>query len=269
MFNNEEVIKMQNSYDFTVTHILNSIERETTKGWSFNANISDRYLVAVNLGGIGEYDINGHMIKVVENDLILFPPRTARKCVTDEFAPWHFISIGFDIEYKEGSELIVKDEPIVIHNVSRHITDIFKKIVNVRNTRSRFCNPLCNAYMQEILCYVAEHNEALSYNPSHYEKMEMIKKYITENHTKNLSVEELAAIAQLSPSHFRKIFREIVGMSATKYAIYMRINKAKDLLISGSANVSEAAFQSGFKDIYYFSAMFKKITGENPSKYLK
>ena len=44
---------------------------------------------------------------------------------------------------------------------------------------------------------------------------------------------------------------------------------AKDLLTSGSANVSEAAFASGFNDIYYFSAMFKKVTGENPSKYNK
>ena len=260
---------MQNSYDFTVKSIRNSIERETTKGWSFNATISECYLIAINMGGIGEYDISGHMIKVVENDLILFPPRTARKCVTDEFAPWHFISIGFDIEYAPESELIVKDEPVVIHNVSRQIIDIFKKLNNAWNTRSKLYRPLCNAYMQEILCYVAEHNEAILYNLGHYEKIEKVKKYINDNFTRTLTVDELSEIAGLSTSHFRKIFREIVGMSATQYAIYMRINKAKDLLVSGSANVSEAAFQSGFKDIYYFSSMFKKITGDNPSKYMK
>lgn len=260
---------MQNLYDFTVTRVSSSIERETTKGWSFNATISELYLVAINLGGIGEYDVSGHMIKVKENDLIMFPPRTARKCVTDEFAPWHFISVGFDIEYAEGSELIVKDNPIIIHNVSRQIIDLFKKINTAWKNRSKLYKPLCNAYVQEIMCYVAEHNEAVAYNPSHYAKIEKVKKYISDNFTNNITVEELAAIVDLSPSHFRKVFREIVGMSATQYTIYMRINKAKDLLVSGSANVSEAAFQSGFKDIYYFSSMFKKITGENPSKYLK
>lgn len=260
---------MQSLYDFKVKNIRNSIERETTKGWSFNATISEVYLVAINLGGIGDYDVSGHMIRVEENDLILFPPRTARKCVTDEFAPWHFISIGFDMEYADGSELVVKDKPVVIHNVSRQIIELFKKINNAWNNRQKFYKPLCSAYMQEIMCYVAEHNETVAYTPGHYEKIEKIKKYIGENYTKTLSVEELAMIADLSPSHFRKIFREIVGMSATKYAINLRINKAKDLLVSGSANVSEAAFQSGFKDIYYFSTMFKKITGENPSKYLK
>lgn len=259
---------MKSLYDFNVKRVYNSIERETTKGWSFNATISERYLMAINLGGIGEYDVSGHMIKVVENDLIIFPPRTARKCVTDEYAPWHFISIGFDIEYAPESELVVKDSPVVIHNVSRQIIDIFKKLNNAWNTRSKLYRPLCNAYMQEILCYVAERNDAVGYNPNHYAKIEKIKNYISKNFTKSISVEELADIAELSTSHFRKIFREIVGMSATQYAIYMRINKAKDLLISGSANVSEAAFQSGFKDVYYFSAMFKKITGENPSKYL-
>ena len=265
----EEVVRMQNSYDFSVTHVYNSIERKTTKGWSFNATISEHYIIAINLGGIGEYDISGHMIKVVENDLILFSPRTARKCVTDEFSPWHFISISFDIEYGEGSELIVKDEPVVIHNVSRQISELFKKINNARKSRSKIYRPLCNAYIQEILCYVAEQNEAVAYNPVHYAKIENVKKYINDNFTKNISVDELAEIAGLSPSHFRKVFREIVGMSATQYAIYMRINKAKDLLASGTVNVSEAAFQSGFKDIYYFSSMFKKITGENPSKYFK
>lgn len=128
---------------------------------------------------------------------------------------------------------------------------------------------MCRAYVQNILCRLIQINDSIKYNPSHYAKIELVKKCINENFTKNMSVDELADIAGLSPSHFRKIFREIVGMSATQYAIYLRINKAKDLLISGSANVSEAAFQSGFKDVFYFSSMFKKVTGENPSKYLR
>jgi len=260
---------MKGKYDFKVLNVGNVIERETTKGWSFNATISERYIMAVNLGGIGEYDVNGHMIKVVENDVVIFPPRTTRKCVTDEFAPWHFISLNFELEYSDGSERIIENKPLVVHNVSRQIIDNFKKLNNTWNSRSMLYQPLCCAYVQELLCYIAELNEAVSYNPNHYAKIEMVKKYITDNFTKNISVEELAEIAGLSQSHFRKVFREIVGMSATQYAIYMRINKAKDLLISGSANVSEAAFQSGFKDVFYFSTMFKKITGDNPSKYLK
>ena len=260
---------MQGKYSFRVTDVGNAIERETTKGWSFNAVINEKYIMAINLGGIGEYDVNGHTIKVQENDVVLFPPRTTRKCVTDEFAPWHFISVSFELEYDDDSNRIVDDKPLVIHNVSRQIADNFKKIVSVWNSRSNLYMPLCCAYVQELLCYITELNEAVSYNPNHYAKIEMVKKYITDNFTRNISVEELAEIAGLSQSHFRKIFREIVGMSATQYAIYMRINKAKDLLVSGSANVSEAAFQSGFKDVFYFSSLFKKITGENPSKYLK
>ena len=265
----KEASAMNKFYDFRVSRVRNALERETTKGWSFNDTINERYIMAINLGGIGEYDINGHILKVVENDVVLFPPRTTRKCATDEYAPWHFISIGFDIEYREGSELLVEDKPLVIHNVSRQIIDIFKKMINVWGIRSKFYQPLCCGYVQEILCHLMELNEAVLYNPNHHAKIELVKKYISDNFTKNITVDELAEITGLSQSHFRKVFREIVGMSATQYAIYMRINKAKDLLISGSANVSEAAFQSGFKDIFYFSSMFKKITGDNPSKYLK
>ncbi|HHV97854.1 MAG TPA: helix-turn-helix transcriptional regulator [Clostridiaceae bacterium] len=53
------------------------------------------------------------------------------------------------------------------------------------------------------------------------------------------------------------------------YTYYIKINKAKDLLLSGECNVSEAAFSVGFENVHYFSRTFKKITGVNPSKYLK
>lgn len=256
-------------HNFVVTEIQNVIERETTKGWSFNTGLSDRYIMAINLGGIGEYDVNGQIIKVCENDVVLFPPRTARKCITDEYRPWHFISIGFCVKGLEGEEYVLDELPVVTRNVNRNTVSLLKKLSQTWSGKSSVHDLLCRTYLQEVLCNLIQINEAIAYNPAHYEKIEHIKNFINENYMKTLTVEELAAEAGLSQSHFRKIFREIVGMSATQYAINLRINKARDLLISGSVNVSEAAFLSGFNDVYYFSSMFKKVTGENPSKYLK
>ena len=260
---------MEDSYDFYVTKVFHAIERKTTKGWSFNATVRNEYLLAINLGGVCYYDINGRNVKICENDLVFFPPRNVRKCTTDEFLPWHFISIGFELKHLDGSDYIMEDMPMVIRNVHRQVIDKFKKIVNTWNSKPKAHHTMCRTYIQDILCRLIQINDSIKYNPNHYSKIELVKKYINENFTRNLSVEELAGISGLSPSHFRKIFREIVGMSATQYAIYLRINKARDLLVSGSANVSEAAFQSGFKDVFYFSSMFKKVTGENPSKYLR
>ena len=48
----------------------------------------------------------------------------------------------------------------------------------------------------------------------------------------------------------------------------LKIDKAKDLIISHSCNITEAAEAVGFSDVYYFSRMFRKITGKNPSEFL-
>ncbi len=260
---------MLNYCNFTVSKIHHVIERESTKDWRFNAGATEHAYLVLNISGVGIYDINGEIYKLYDNDVIFIPPHTERKGSTDEEKPWHFVSIAFYYEDNDGLFKNMEGKPVVIRNAPRQVRENFKNIVTEWNIRSMVYKPLCRACIQAIMCNVVMFRESKNFNPVHYANIEKVKIYIQENFHKNLSVEELAQIAELSPSHFRKLFREIVGISATQYAINMRINKAKDLLASGSANVSEAAFASGFKDIYYFSSMFKKVTGENPSKYNK
>lgn len=261
---------MQNLYDFVVTDVDYVINRVSTKSWGMHAGVKPKYVMVINLKGKCEYETNGQMIKLVPGDVCIFPPNNIRKSKVDEISPWHFISVSFTLKYLDGSDCYIGDLlPMVTHNVHRQVIDNFKKISDVWNNKSTAYKTICRTVVQDILCQIVQINDAVIHNPNHYAKIEIVKKYINDNYTKTISVEELADLVDLSQSHFRKIFREIVGMSATQYAIYLRINKAKDLLMSGTANVSEAAYQSGFKDVFYFSSLFKKITGENPSKYLR
>jgi len=92
---------------------------------------------------------------------------------------------------------------------------------------------------------------------------------IQENYQKNFSIEELTQYSGLSPSYFRRLFKKATGLTPLQYQNYIKINKAKDLLLSGECNVSEAAFSVGFDNVHYFSRIFKKIAGVNPSHYLK
>lgn len=260
---------MNKNYDFFVSDVKYCINRQCTSGWRLNAILSSYVLVAF-LGGKGVYEVNGEKMTVGEGDVMLFPPGTARDAIFNEADPWHFISIAFDAVNLDGEFYsLSEDIPVLTRNVNSHIVSCFKKFDNIWNNKGKAYFTICRTIIQDILCQLIVVNDVVVHNTSHYGKIDEVKQYINKNYLRTITVEELAELTGLSTSHFRKIFREVVGMSATQYAIYLRINKAKDLLASGSANVSEAAFQSGFKDIYYFSAMFKKVTGENPSKYLR
>lgn len=82
-------------------------------------------------------------------------------------------------------------------------------------------------------------------------------------------MKELSQNANISYEYFRRIFENVYGVSPVKYLNKLRIDRAKELLNSGMYTVADAAFQSGFSDISYFSRFFKKETGLSPSEYKK
>ena len=88
--------------------------------------------------------------------------------------------------------------------------------------------------------------------------------YIENNYLKDTSVAELAAMCHVSESGFRKLFKEYSDHSPVQYRNILRIQKAQELLKSGEYTVSTAAEAVGITDVYYFSKMFKKVTGKSP-----
>ena len=81
------------------------------------------------------------------------------------------------------------------------------------------------------------------------------------------SIEELAELADISPSYFRNLFKRVTGLTVTSTKIGSRF-QGKSLILSGKCNVTEAAKTVGFNNIYYFSRLFKKITCANPSDFI-
>ena len=58
-------------------------------------------------------------------------------------------------------------------------------------------------------------------------------------------------------------------MGFSEYVNQMKINKAKELLIKENHKVYEVSDKLGFESAFYFSKVFKKITGYSPKEYIK
>lgn len=92
--------------------------------------------------------------------------------------------------------------------------------------------------------------------------------YIEQNYQRPLSVDELAAHANMSASRFFPRFREKMGMTPVEYINQYRVNRAILLLISNSElSIESIAEHTGFESSAYFRRVFKKITGVSPRKY--
>ncbi|MCR4922593.1 MAG: response regulator [Lachnospiraceae bacterium] len=92
--------------------------------------------------------------------------------------------------------------------------------------------------------------------------------YIDENYMReDISLNTVAAQANISPNHFSAIFSQEMGITFIEYLIKKRIDKACELLMTTDMKSSEVAYKVGYKDPHYFSYTFKKTVGMTTKEY--
>lgn len=94
-----------------------------------------------------------------------------------------------------------------------------------------------------------------------------IKNVIDLHKYSNLSIEELAALCNLSLSAFKRAFKKLYNNNPTHYFINEKLKKAKELLIISDLAIGEIAYEAGFNDPLYFTRLFKKREGITPSTF--
>lgn len=99
------------------------------------------------------------------------------------------------------------------------------------------------------------------------EKVERSIAYMREHVNEPLQVSTLAAQANVSPSHFFALFKQLTGSPPMDYFTKLRMRHACRLLDSTSARVKEVAALLGYDDPFYFSRVFKSVHNVAPSRY--
>lgn len=88
-----------------------------------------------------------------------------------------------------------------------------------------------------------------------------------QHYADSLRLADLSALAGMSVSHFIRTFKRSMGTSPIDWLRRERINQAKRRLIDTEEPVKEIARQCGYRDPYFFSKDFKKLTGLPPTSY--
>jgi AraC-like DNA-binding protein/mannose-6-phosphate isomerase-like protein (cupin superfamily) len=91
--------------------------------------------------------------------------------------------------------------------------------------------------------------------------------WLSEHLDENAAVSDLADVAGLSPSYFRRWFHREVGSSPRDYVTQMRIERAKRLLGETDRSITEIAMELGYSTSAYFTAVFHRETGTTPSDF--
>lgn len=98
-------------------------------------------------------------------------------------------------------------------------------------------------------------------------KLKRVLNYINDNLDQDLSLEAIAAQAEMSQYYFCSLFKRSVGISPWKYVIEQRILRAKALLKTTRMSLSEIALRCGFANQNHLNKQFRKLVGITPKVY--
>ncbi|MBS5679293.1 MAG: response regulator [Clostridiales bacterium] len=154
-----------------------------------------------------------------------------------------------DFEYARGALLFGADDyllkPFRNQELTHAVARTCRKMESApaANTPAVKKEPEATGYVRQAMDYIAGH-------------------YADEN----ISIATIAEHLCVSEGHLSHVFKKQTGMTVTNYLTKTRIDAAMALLQTGRVKVYEAAAAVGYKDVTYFSATFKKLTGLSPSE---
>lgn len=93
--------------------------------------------------------------------------------------------------------------------------------------------------------------------------------HLEQHFTEKISLSGLAKLAHMSQNSFLRAFSKVHGISPIAYQINLRMNLARDLLLTTDLGVSQVAARCGYDDSNYFTRQFKKLFAVSPKEFRK
>ena len=258
--------KVQGPYDFLVDTIISIAQLDTTKEWKLtNLSYPDIWVFCLCVSGKCRYQCGENTYIMQEGDAALFAPglvRSAQACADD---PWTFVVAKFHVSgMNEAARQLLSSFPVYIPQLQKKVSDLFLHCEAVWRSRRSTHLITCRSILMEILSRLIQEEEENTLLGLAEKRIRPALRLL-ENGEDRTS-EQLAETVGLSVSHFRTLFKQTTGYTVTQYKNYLRVSRARDILLMRNCSVSEVAELVGIPDLFYFSRLFKQFFGVPPTQ---
>jgi AraC-like DNA-binding protein len=278
---------MRNRFTFS---LLNADYVQLNESWNYLNVISPFYRLYLIDDGIGHLSNPEQQVTLEKGQLYLIPSFTMFNQTCPSNLSQYYVHIIE--ESPDGSSLFAGSRKLLQTTATTADIELFKRLIAINpgrdlrrsdnpkvyeksnvlkgfkdaNTRLNLSTTLETQGLIQILlsrfldCQTFE-NENKKVIPSRI--MEAIN-YIQTNLSGNLSVEDLAARANLSADHFSRSFYHHTGQRPLQFIQQKRVERAQFLILTSNYSFAEIADQTGFESVSYFARVFKGTTGQTP-----
>ena len=155
----------------------------------------------------------------------------------------------------KNRSIYIENESKFVENFSRESEDC----VSMEELFHLLSRTVCRSFDTAVEAKRAEDNRP----------MRLAKKYIQENYSKPLTLEEVSAKAGFAPGYFSTLFKKETGTAFLEYVQSVRMESAKKLLTTTTDSMYVICEKVGYSDVKYFTKCFVKYTGLKPGEYRK
>ncbi|MBO4558785.1 MAG: helix-turn-helix transcriptional regulator [Lachnospiraceae bacterium] len=148
-----------------------------------------------------------------------------------------------------------------------------RAMLSENNMPDGYTSEILILYMKQLLIDLVRRgtvmNDYVRSNDSFGRDIEAVIRYISENYSKPITLEEAASSINLAPTYFSRKFKSVTGSTFREFVIGIRIRQATQMLLTTDDSVTEISQKCGFNSGNYFKDCFRRTVGQSPTQFRK
>jgi AraC-like DNA-binding protein len=248
---------MASCFNIESARLLQVGHLHTDATWSFASHSHPHWEFVYFLRGCGSVDLPHTTLRPQYFHLLVFYPGLMHAECADPTDPEETIFLGVDVEgiVPPGASLLLPDPRGDLRWLCERMLEEY--------AAERTPTPLAETYVRAFLQLIERSWEStviFRHNP-----VNLAVQYLLTNYANDISLNMLAQVAHLSPMYLTHRFTQQMGVSPMRYLKQLRVEAARQLLVTTDLPVNEIAHRVGYADPLYFRRVFKSITGHTPT----
>jgi AraC-like DNA-binding protein len=231
------------------------------------------YLFIWVLAGKGFAETENHRANVRPGHLLTFRPGKPHAYGSDKTDPWDIVWVHFTgslaVKFFRATRRI--GQPHIELGLDAELRDRWLELVIAHSAHRAEFAVRCDTGLCALLGLILHRLQQRARSTATTTPLDThrLQSFIHEHLAEPISVEQLAREASLSVPHFNRLFKQQFAVSPIYYVIQKRVALACSLLSETAMPLKQVAETVGYDDPFYFSRLFRKMTGISPSEYRK
>lgn len=222
--------------------------------------------------GNGWCEMANQTHSVGKDQLLVIPAGTPHAYGAAKTEPWTihwFHAIGSNVPCYLEKLSVSPERPVVSLRADVRLFALFEDVLEDLERGSTLTHLIYAAHsLAHLMGMILRHKEEFGQDESDArERTAKSIDFMKEHLREPLQIATLAAVVNLSRSHYTSLFRRVTGYAPLKYLNYLRMQRAVQLLNTTRLPIKEISDQLGFSDQFYFSRAFRKMHGHAPSEH--